>query len=406
MRIQELRDYQLQFEKSIDDHQAGFKKINNKRKKFVADYPIQKLKFLSKEEYVIGKQDHSTFCYRIENELNEWGNIHGSTAKKFGLYFGTLGNDQESKYRIGKKSFGVETDEAFKNIISSIVDLIDNKDNLNSLKKNLISPMFKGKILSVYFPDKFLNIFAATHLDYFINVLGLTNFSRHELDKQNLLLDYKNSDPIMKNWSVYEYSKFLYTSFKSPNNDLDDKKLPELLKKLKEKDFPPIEKIKAEYVDLTTEEFSSTSKRGKPGTIDYIERGKRNKKIGDRGEQIVLQAEKKFLRDNKRYDLANKVDPVYRKNDSAGFDILSYDLDEKEKLIEVKTTLGKVGKSSLYVSANELEKSMDKENYYFYIVYEADSLSPKIWRVKSENLLNDQYIKKEPILFRFSLKAQ
>jgi len=406
MKIQELRDYQLEFEKSIGDHQKGFKKINKKRKKFISDYSIEKLKALSKEEYVIGRQDHSTFCYRIENELNDWGNIHGSTAKKFGLYYGTLGDDQKNKYRIGKKSFGFETEEAFKNIINSIVNLIENRKNINALKKNLISPMFKGKILSVYFPGEFLNIFAATHLDYFINILGLSNFSGSELDKQNLLIHYKNNDPIMKNWTIYQYSKFLYTSFKSPNNEIDDKKIPKELKKFKDKDFPPIEKTKAEYVDLKTEKFSSNPKGGKAGTIDYLERGKRNKKIGDRGEQIVLQAEIKFLRDNKRFDLANKVDPVCRKDDSAGFDILSYDLNENEKYIEVKTTIGKVGNRSMYISANELKKSMDKENYYFYMVYDADSLKPKIWSIKSEELLNDQNIQKEPVLFKISLKAR
>lgn len=51
------------------------------------------------------------------------------------------------------------------------------------LKKNPISPMYKGKILSVYYPDDFLNIFSAKHLNYFINIFGLDNDSKSELDK-------------------------------------------------------------------------------------------------------------------------------------------------------------------------------------------------------------------------------
>ncbi|MGU3377652.1 hypothetical protein [Chryseobacterium sp. M5A1_1a] len=112
MKITELRDYQTVFEKIKANYNSEFKEINRLRKKFTIDYPIDEIINLTKDEYVIGKGD-STFCNRIENDLNNWGNIHGSPAIKFGLYFGKYGKDKTRKYRIGRKEYG--TDENMEN---------------------------------------------------------------------------------------------------------------------------------------------------------------------------------------------------------------------------------------------------------------------------------------------------
>ena len=65
------------------------------------------------------------FVTEYENELNEWGNIHGSPATKFGIYFGKFGEDKSRKYRIGRKEYGDNVDLAFKKIIDSIIMLIE-----------------------------------------------------------------------------------------------------------------------------------------------------------------------------------------------------------------------------------------------------------------------------------------
>lgn len=140
--------------------------------------------------------------------------------------------------------------------------------------------MFKGKILSVYYPDDFMNIFSAKHLNYFIDNLCIENSSRSELDKQALLLHYKNSDQVMKKWSVYEFSRFLYKSFGSPNDEVKEEKLPDELKEFKDKDFPPIEVVNFSYVELTTDELADLGdiKERKRNKIDYINRSKKIKK--------------------------------------------------------------------------------------------------------------------------------
>jgi len=96
MNIAELREYQVEFEKIRNEYNLEYKRINRLRKQFIKDYNLTQITKLTKDEYVIGK-GNSTFCNRIENELNNWGNIHGSPAIKFGMYFGKYGQDQTKK---------------------------------------------------------------------------------------------------------------------------------------------------------------------------------------------------------------------------------------------------------------------------------------------------------------------
>ena len=409
MNNTELRELQTEFEQIRKDLNSGYKSIEKLRIKFVKDYSVERILSLELDEYVVGKDDKSTFCNRIENELNEWGNIHGSNAKKFGLYFGVLGDDLERKYRIGKRRFGTEHNQALQEILQSIRELIENKTDTKLIKRNPISPMYKGKILSVYYPNEFLNIFSASHLNYFINNLTLDNNSKSEIDKQALLLTYKNNDSIMKNWSIYEFSKFLYFSFGNPKDEIKEKDLPKELRDFKLKDFPPIESLKFDFVSLETEEIepsNSKQTKGKNKKPDYLGRSKKFKRIGDRGEQIVLRAERQFLEKNGKLDLAKKVDHIAERDDRAGFDILSYELDGSEKPIEVKATLRKVGRSRIFLSANELKISEEKENYHFYLIYETGSKRPKIWKIKAEKLISDKNIIKEPVLYQLNLSTK
>ncbi|CAA6826143.1 MAG: Unknown protein [uncultured Sulfurovum sp.] len=409
MKTTEIREYQVDFEKFRTSINSEYKELFRLVNNFKKDYPLEKIKILKLDDYVSGKGDPTTFCNRIENELNEWGNIHGSTAKKFGIYYGVDGDDKEKKYRVGKSTFGSSSDKAFKSIKSSIIELIKNEDDYEILKKNPISPMFKGKILSIYHFEKFLNIFSASHLNYFINTLSLENTSSSEIDKQKKLLNFKNNDPLMKNWSIFEFSKFLYHSFGKPNDEMKEKQVPKELKKFIQKDFPPIEKIKVEYVDLQTDKLVESGKKllnRIPKKIDYLAQSKEFQRTGDRGEQIAVMEERQRLIKNSRPDLAKKVEQVSRSDDSLGYDIKSYDDSGKEKYIEVKSTLSSFDFCNIYISENELNVSKSKDNYFFYIVYDAGSKAPKIWKIKSTDFFSDENIEPKPILFRIGIKIK
>lgn len=406
MHIDELREFQLDFEKSRKNISDECKELFRLRDKFVKDFNPQFIASLSIDQYVIGKGLPS-FCHRIENELNEWGNIHGSTAKKFGIYYGVSGKDKEKKYRIGKAIFGDQINEAFNSIKESILQLTQNPNDFPLLISNPISPMFKGKILSIYHQNKFLNIYSASHLNHFIDRLCLANDSKSELVKQKTLLNFKNNDAVMKDWSNFEFNRFLYHSFGKPDSDEKDNDVPIVLGKYKSLSFPPIETVSFEFIDLETTPPTNKigNKKKKEKTTDFNKRGKRLKRIGDRGEQIVLRAEHAKLVEQGREDLAKKIDHIAKRDDSAGYDIVSYDNNGLEKYIEVKSTVRPTGSVDIFISSNELSVAEDLENYYIYIVFSAGGKEAKIWPIKADYFINDPNIKPVPIQYKIKVKT-
>lgn len=158
------------FEKSQLGDLNKQKDVEALRNIFVKDYTIDVINNMKIDEYINGKGDRSTFCNRIETELKDWGNMKGAFATKFGVYYGCFGKDTDREYRFVRK-FGNTVDEAFNTIKRELVDLIEfgAVEDLNKINKNLISPMLKGKILSIYYPNRYLNIFSSSHLDFLWN---------------------------------------------------------------------------------------------------------------------------------------------------------------------------------------------------------------------------------------------
>ena len=77
----------------------------------------------------------------------------------------------------------------------------------------------------------------------------------------------------------------------------------------------------------------------KPVRRNYLEIESRNQALGLAGEKLVLEFEHKRLWVAGRKDLANRIEHVAdSKGDHLGFDILSFETEARERLIEVKTT--------------------------------------------------------------------
>ena len=75
--------------------------------------------------------------------------------------------------------------------------------------------------------------------------------------------------------------------------------------------------------------------------FDPAARDARNRALGKQGEQSVFDHERRFLTDQGRSDLARRVEwTSQERGDGAGYDIASFGLDGRERLIEVKTTSG------------------------------------------------------------------
>lgn len=108
-----------------------------------------------------------------------------------------------------------------------------------------------------------------------------------------------------------------------------------------------------------------------PVQRDYLAQEARNRSLGKAGEEWVAALEAKRLHEAGKKRLAARVEHVAStQGDGLGYDVLSFELDGKERLIEVKTTtFGKL--TPFYVSRNEIARSeADAEVFHLYRVFE------------------------------------
>lgn len=104
---------------------------------------------------------------------------------------------------------------------------------------------------------------------------------------------------------------------------------------------------------------------------DYLEREASNQSLGLAGEEFVVQFEHWRLVELGQSRLADRVEHVAQtKGDGLGYDVLSFDSDGKERLIEVKTT--RFGRDTpFFVSRDELALSQAEiEQFHLYRLFE------------------------------------
>jgi len=103
---------------------------------------------------------------------------------------------------------------------------------------------------------------------------------------------------------------------------------------------------------------------------DYLQREARNRSLGSAGEDLVMRYEAQRLRAAGSRVLANRIEHVSKvKGDGAGFDILSFETDGRERFIEVKTT-AYIAETPFYVSRNELSFSTEQaERFRLYRLF-------------------------------------
>jgi len=408
--LNELRIKQAEFEGTRQEFKKELIKLEEKRQKFLKLFPKEKLMTLKLENYALQKGEKgskNSFCYWLENELKELGNIHGATARKFGIYFGVSKSEPtEHKWRITSR-FGNAKEDAFNNIKSAIISLLNYADgnNIQGIRNNPLSNLFKGKILSTYFPDKFLNIFDNKHLEYFLDKLDLVySDSDDEISKRIILINFKNKDEIMSKWKIYEFSKFLYDSFgRPPKKEEAPQELKEYLEN--KKNYPKIKEVNAEFIELNInpENIEIERKETKPlgKVVDFEKENKINKLLGNRGEEIVFNLEKRHLESIGKQELANKIKWVSKEDDSLGYDILSFEENGEEKYIEVKSTSQSENcNANFLISSNQYSKAKRIKNYYFYIVFNTKGKEPKIWKIKELLQYENKGLTLTPISFR------
>lgn len=203
------------------------------RKKFVSDFDRDMLEGITLEQYAMRTGDKKNFCYRLEREQIGMGDIRNATAQKFGIWV----RKSTGEYDFTKK-YGQTAEEAFSVIRSELCRLVDagKEDDFNAIRKNMLAPIVRYKILAMYYPDKFLTIHSERHLTYFCKKAGIPYLQDDdELVLQRKLLQWKENQPDIQNQSLLEYVAYLYEHFGVPPTvDKGLAKKKTRLKKLKD----------------------------------------------------------------------------------------------------------------------------------------------------------------------------
>lgn len=407
MNYQDLKSAKETF--PLHRYEKKHKELEAVRLAFVRRFSKQALMDMIIDDFIEGKGNPNTFCYMLEYKLDGLGRISGRYVNKFGLWY----SSEHQEYHFNPK-YGKTYEEAFDNIKSNIIKILEDgaKVDIKALIDNPIDSWIKGKILSTYFPDRFLNIFSSQHLDHYLRSLDLDTKDLMKSDailKREALLAFKNSDPDMKKWSINMFSVFLYSHY--PKEPLKENEVA-VKSKDKEPEFPSIGNIEwvTQLIDSKQSQSAGSSAKSPKGkSPDYEEESKRQKKLGDRGEHIVHLAE--VERVQKELGVDRETAEVYidwrsRKGDDVcGYDIKSVNADGSPRYIEVKATRGKVGDTSFYYTENELQRAKEYgDSYCIYMVYDIITKKPKIWNMGNP-FKGDGVLKLQPIKYRVAVKT-
>ena len=135
--------------------------------------------------------------------------------------------------------------------------------------------------------------------------------------------------------------------------------------------YPPEEKDHSSPVIQ-----ESTTKRTK---VDYVAKASVSKQIGDLGEEFAIHFERWRLREYP--ELAERIKHVSKEDDSAGYDISSFEENGSPRFVEVKSTTGELN-TPFYISAYELKVA--RENMDKYLILRVFDLkySPKCCEIR------------------------
>lgn len=135
--------------------------------------------------------------------------------------------------------------------------------------------------------------------------------------------------------------------------------------------------------------------------FDPAARDAKNRVLGKRGEERVFLSEQARLKTEARADLAKRVRWVSEEDgDGAGYDILSFDAVGKERLLEVKTTVGSQT-TPFFLTENERLLSTERPKEFRLVRLYEFNRTPKAFELEPPL---DHAVILQPSIYRASFK--
>lgn len=192
------------------------------RDEFVQRFPKEELHNLTLENYALGNPEKNpdSFSTWIEFKTKQLGSIAGGSSSKHGIYW----SKQDKSWRWSKFFDAKTAAEAFEQIRSGFVKLIlaveaNRLDDLDEIADNYFgknSNVLRGKPLYLYYPEKFIPIFAIAELDSYLSFFGLLIAGR-VLAKNLKLYNYLKSLPEFEGFDSWGIMHFLYSLKRETN---------------------------------------------------------------------------------------------------------------------------------------------------------------------------------------------
>jgi len=132
---------------------------------------------------------------------------------------------------------------------------------------------------------------------------------------------------------------------------------------------------------------------------DYLAREARSQSLGRAGEEFVVHYERWRLIQSGHERLADRIEhTANERGDGAGYDVLSFEVDGRERFIEVKTT-AYAKDTPFFISDGELSFANSHElEFRLYRVFEFRRL-PRLFELRGRP---DGHCRLDPITFRAS----
>jgi 5-methylcytosine-specific restriction enzyme B len=197
------------------------KQSEDDRLSFVQKFPLHELKNLYLDEYVQGT-DENSFCYWLEFKRTGFG-IGGGNASKFGIYKTKKDGKQVYAISSGKNKTFIDSSSANKyytELMNKVIKALEytRLDQIDKIKELDIPiwNMVLQKILSIYYPHKFLAIGSPKFLVNCAKEIGL---SKIELKTTNSIqVNYEcnkklRNHPPFSTWSYHKLGKFIWDVF-------------------------------------------------------------------------------------------------------------------------------------------------------------------------------------------------
>ena len=157
-----IKEFKIFFEEHVGTQSESIKRDKQERTEFLSEYPLDRLKAITAEEYCLGtEQSKDSLCYQLEfGKYKHTGfGIGGGSAKKFGVYY----NKNEHCYKRGSdviEDIGAFWPQFRDEVCRFIIDS-GSADHPVVLEEY---PLLQGmamvltKFLCLYYPEKYFSI--------------------------------------------------------------------------------------------------------------------------------------------------------------------------------------------------------------------------------------------------------